>query len=437
MKDHYLKYPLVNPWMASIFGALLWLPGIGIPLNESLFLQPIEVFIMGWVFFWLFPLRNASRHAYFGREILLMCACLIASWVISTVWSINPSRSLLFLSYYLLCILPGILFFYFIASNGLLFARFVSGFIFGAIASCIVGFFQIALGMHMVRLVNNKNFSLIHGLRKASGFTPEASIFAGLLIIAIMIILVLLTEEDVRLYCGKFKIATYLTKRSWIGLTLLILLSGLFCTLSSSVIFILPFVVLFGYMLLNKYQRMRTILTAVFLLMLIVITFATIVWSSRSLEDSYGSIVLRFASMVAAVKIAAANWLHGVGLGMLKFMIGELIHQNIHAWNVGPDLNLWVDSNQKDGVDSFVLHLIAEQGIIILFLFIIALGWILSFRYQTKYDKNEHELLKMVSVVAISIFLVSSFTVGYRGLLHSWLLFPCACAIRYIQKPKP
>jgi hypothetical protein len=415
--------------MACVFGILLWLPGVSYSITKTIHLQPVEIFVLLWFGFGIFPRLRFAAREYADRELLIICGVICVSWVISTVWSIDRLASLRYVTYYGLIILPAMLFFYRVAHTDKLFAQFLSGFLLGATLSAALGFFQAALGPRMLRLVNNENFALVHGLHKASGFTPEASILAGLLIIAIMVLLLLLTSVERRDTLKRCNAPPYLTSGTSLTVLLVITLAGLFSTLSSSVIVVLPVCALAGYLLSSRVLRLRSLLLGILCISLVVAVFMHTAWATRSIADSHGSILLRFASMTAAFDISVSNWLTGVGLGMLSRVIGAPIEQIMRAKYLDSDLPS-IAYIAKDGVDSFILHLIAEQGILILFAFIIALMSIFLARYGAPRSESDREITAMIAVLAMSSFIVGALTVGYRGLIHLWLLFPAACAIQ-------
>lgn len=425
---------LVKSWMAFSFGILLWLPGIGLSVGENVYLQPLELFIIAWTFLWAIPAQFTPRRMRLNGPILVICCVLLASWVLSTIYSMDQTASLKYLYYYLLCVFPGIILFFYIARNGLLLAKFSSGFIGGAIVSSCIGFLQTVLGRNMIQLVNNKNYSLIYGLNKASGFTPEASILAGLLIIALMIVLVFLSSENIRIYYRKMNIVPYLANKRWLVLTLIILLLGLFCTLSTSVMFVLPIVAYVSYRLIYVRIEVRTHIALALGLIITILVFNHVVWSTRNPVDSMGSVLLRAASMLVALKIGVINWIHGIGLGMTKTVMTVPVRDQMKHWASG-EASL-PGYEQKDGVDSFILHLFAEQGVLILLLFILILFWIFSLQFQSEDGNTPREMRTLLSVIALSSFIIGSLTAGYRGLFHLWLMFPIAGAIRNSQGSK-
>jgi len=415
----------VPSWMSGIIGFLLWFPGVGFPVLENQYLQPAEILVLGWMFFIAFPRACIFWDFKINRYLLIMTGGMLASWIISTLFSVSPSKSSIYLSYYITFILPWMFLLFQIAISGLLLVKFIHGFIFGACVSTCVGLAQLMLGDRLFKLVNNINFSLIYGLNKASGFTPEASILAGLLIISLAIILLLLSSESHRIYFLKMQASSLLTDRSKLFIILFFLMTGLFSTLSTSVIIIIPAIVLFILIMMRRYLSFLKKILIVCLLISIIILFYFFVWLQRSSADTSGSMLMRGASMIIGAKIALENWTIGVGLGMTKDIIAEPVLQLLSRWG---DVKLWIGASSKTGVDSFPLHLLAEQGFLAFILLTIAGYWILS-SYKKISSMEQNEMITMDIVIAFVSFIVGVASAGYRGLFHLWIFFPFAAAV--------
>jgi hypothetical protein len=407
----------------TLAGIFIWLPGIGLNVGGQ-YLQPFEILLLVWMVVEgiRFLLRGKIKLTYFVRFMVPMFSI---SWIISAVFSENISESIIYLLYYFGLILPGMFLLYNIAISESRFIFFIQGFLVGGIVSSIVGVCQFLLGPQYFNFINNKNFSLIP-VKKAFGFTPEASILAGLLVIAIAVVLFLLKRKDCRNYFRKFHNKSLIVSQNKLLLLLMILVTGFIATLSSSVIVVLPIVIMYLYVkMYNVEKLLKTIFTEGLVFVVIILVFYFGFWENRwETGDASGSMVMRAASMIAALETFFQNWLIGVGLGNTS----EAVTETTTGWidKIMPGLPV------KSGVDSFPLHLMVEQGIVAFLLIVYSVRW--GWKGINRKMMRINPMLPLLSVILFSSFIVGLLTVGYRGLYHLWLIFPFSVAIHSLFK---
>jgi hypothetical protein len=419
---------LVPSWIAILIGFLLWLPGIGLHLFGDNYIQPAEILILGWLMFWFLPNTMSLKKYKINKYLLLVVSGMFYSWIISTLFSLSPINSLSYLIYYSAFIMPSIILFYYIATSTILLVKFIMGFIWGAFLSCFISIGQVISGDATFHFINNKNFGLVSPMPRAYGLTPEPSILAGLLIIAMAIICYLIYDIELRqIFKGHGTSKIFHNKKTLFTAGLFLFI-GLILTKSSLTLIVLPIIISFIFIILNGLRRFLIILPKViFLIALFVLPSYYLFWAERiATGDASGSIVIRAISMFVGITVAIQHWVTGVGLGMTSLAVTENISRLLENYP-------WIYIGEKSGVDSFFIRFLLEQGILGLILLVMVFLWGVSFRKELSGWKIPIQMINIVLIISFASFIVGAASVGYRGLIHLWIFFSFNTAIASLK----
>lgn len=403
-----------------LIGILLWFPGIGFKI-AFIYLQPIEILVLVWFIFYLFPsfiLKGSLRL----NNIFYMMFFLFLNWTISTILSTDHGNSIIYMLYYCGVIFPFMLLFYTIIKSSHKLVKFFTGFVYGGMLSSFVGIIQLATKGKFLSLINNQNFSLIKA-NKAYGFTPEASVLAGLFIILLTILILLLKSKKHRMFFRALESEHILQNINKLKICIVLVSMGFVSTFSTSVIIVFPLLIIVIYFALYKLNVfIKKIVSHGFLISLCIFLFYVIAWSDRvSSGDATGSMIMRVSSMIAALYLFKKHFLFGMGLGNIGENFSGLT-EKIMNYFVSYGLPA------KEGIDSFPLHLMVEQGIIVLGIYFFVIYCLVT--AVRKKNFSQHPDLSLLALMSISILFVGTLTVGYRGLLHLWIVFPVSAYLR-------
>ena len=380
----------------------------------------------------------------FGRSFTLVFL-FVCSSVVSTIISNDWHQSLKYLAFYIMFVAPSLLLFYQIFKNPFFFSWFLFGFLSGSLASSIIGMAQSYYAESFPAILINHNFALFNQIDRAYGLTPESSILAGLLLLSLSVLIVLWLRSDSRMWLIDNGLTRSILKSQVIFLYLIVNLVGLMLTRSSSVILLTPIILLgVGHSCRNERGGWYVNrLLSIFIITGVLFVFLNTTWAERLKSgetsgnavksstwterlksgDAYGSLVMRGSSMLVAIETTIQYPLFGVGLGQTKKYVTKPITELMGA--VMPGLPT------KDGVDSFFLHLAVEHGVVVYLVFMVLVASIYRMMFgRNKVMMRTNPFLLLKVVLAYSLVIVATITVGYRGLYHLWMIFPLVLLIK-------
>lgn len=430
-RDNTNTVLVMASFVPAAAGFLLWFPGIGVPLMAGSFLQPIEVLILGWVYFRVFPQFLLTEKFRLKTSVVVISGILFYNWIISTLFSMSPLSTLVYLVYHLAVILPVVFMFFYIGLSPKNLASFLHGLLAGALLSSLVAFGQVVTGNGTFHFINNQNFSLVAPMRRAYGFTPEPSILGGLLVITIAIVFNLFISDGHREFfrsTGSHEIL-FSKKKQLIFAVLLFM--ALVATGSSLVIIVLPLVISSVYVSVKGIRKLISNLPVIIIFMLLLIgPFYFFVWADRiQTGDAGGSMTIRAVTMSLGLSTALEHWITGVGLGMTGPVLGDKI---MAALNAIPGLYI----AEKTGIDSFVIRMLLEQGILGLSLLCFSVYWLFIGLRRAPTWRVPYPMVSLLSMISLVSLLIGAVSVGYRGLIHLWIFIPFAAAVASLKAEK-
>lgn len=280
----------------------------------------------------------------------------------------------------------------------------------GGVISSIYSVYQIVgfkLDWKYTTLFNNNptfvsyaNSPYLSTFNRAFAFTPEPSVFSSLLIPAVIYIIM----------C----IMLYRKNNIKYGITLFILLIGLVNSASASMFISLPIIVA---ILLIKTGIISNIRSRLFKILMLLVLLPLVIFLIliQYLDEgvvvqvldrinnigSDHSLLVRLASMKTALLVFSMHPILGFGV----IPSAEIFINNIYRY-----LPIGV-SEEKTGVDSIYLNILAGQGLLgfAAFFSLIVLGFIRS-------KKND-----LIFMIFISINIIACIQTGYILLYHIWV----------------
>lgn len=397
-----------------LVGICLWLPGISLLNVGSNGFQPMYLLLLvGFVT--LLKFNIYSRYSYaFIVYIFLSILSLLISVLIA------DSQRLYFVFIHNILMIEFVAFLYFfIKKYGI--TSFYSGYFLAGLFSSVVGIFQFLFPQFMPNVLNNITFSLsLPTLGRAFGFTPEPSTLVSLLLPLLGVIFyrrLLGIRPNNRFH------RLIISRPSFIFFIVVFSM-----TASMSIIFALPiyFVSIIiidsslrkifltkklgNYIKILKY----TLYELMFLSPLIILGITKLQARLRS-TDSAGSFAIRYGTIDYAFQDFLTSPVIGRGLGAAN----ELIAKSAIYYN-GVILNI-----QKNGVDSWFVRVLHEQGIlgILPLVFLLFYAGIKVFRLKLHEDQIAIAEKRSAFIFCLGIFLTVSLAIGYRDLFNVWAAF--------------
>jgi len=388
--------------IAGISGFLQWAPAVGVTVYGDKMLSPYELFIL--------LLLPAIIITSFEFRRLAFWVIAMGISTMSFLNSLNPSTSAIYLQYYLLVIIPHMLLFVQIFENDEATRAFFISFVKTGVWLGPFAVLQF-ISPVQITLANNSNYFIVKELHRSALFTPEASILAALYVIAISLAIYnSYARIEPRIPAG---VASYVS-----------MVAGLATTLSTSMVLVLPPLLLFTFRLCGV--SWRTLIRYAALGSVVLAAFYFVGYESRvSGGDSSSSTLLRFASMLAGIYMILQHSITGLGLGMnknvedaVKVIYFALTHNVI----------------KKSGIDSFQIGLMAEMGVLP-GLFSIAFV-VICYKTLKKAASSIQGATALIAMLAICVSFVSLLTSGYRGLAYCWLSLPAGYVVYLRNKSK-
>lgn len=373
--------------LAGLAGILQWAPAVGVEVYGSRMLSLYELLIL--------LLLPAIFLTSFSLRRLTFWVVAMGISTMSYLNSLSRPTSAIYLQYYLLIIIPHMMFFVQIFEDDEATRAFFISFVKTGVWLGPLAVIQFVSPFQIV-LANNTNYYIVKELHRTPLFTPEASILAALYVIAISVAIYnSYTRIEPRMSVG---VPSYVS-----------MVAGLATTVSTSVFIVLPPLLLFTFRLCGV--SWKTLIRIASVGVVILGAFYIVVYGSRvSGGDSGSSSLLRLASVLGGIYVILQHWMTGLGLGMNK---------NVEEAVKVIYLALAHTVAKKPGIDSFQIGLMAEMGVlpgIFSFVFILAC-------YRTLKRKVQGTTA-LIAMLAISVSFVSLLTSGYRGLAYCWISLP-------------
>jgi hypothetical protein len=381
--------------LAGISGFLQWAPAVGLTVYGERMLSLYELMI-------LLLLPVIVLTAFELRRFTFWVIAMGIS-TMSFLNSLNRSTSAIYLQYYLLVIIPQMVLFVQIFENEAATRAFFISFVKTGVWLSPLAVIQFLSPVPII-LANNSNYFLVSELHRTSLFTPEPSILAALYVIAI----------SLAIYNSYTRIEPRMPSSAGAYICLVV---GLATTLSTSMVIVLPPLLLFVFRVCGvPWKRLAGYIV---LGSMVLGIFYYVGYQERvSSGDSSSSTLLRFASMLGGLYIILQHWMTGLGLGMnknvedsVKVIYFALSHNVI----------------KKSGIDSFQIGLMAEMGVLP---GIFGIAFVVVCYKTLKRKANlVTDSTALIAMLAISVSFVSMLTSGYRGLAYCWLSFPAGYVV--------
>lgn len=379
--------------LSGLIGFCLFLSGIALISVGPVAVQPI---LPAAALYLLMAL--ASRPALSLRVVTWMLVGL-AALALSTLFSPVPGYSVL---YFLLQSLPLILFglvFGLMLGHGLSDRAqvrwFLSGFVVGAAVSSAVSILQFGTSTFLgfeLSFTNNANFALVAPKGRGVGFTPEAALLAILLIPAVALVY------------GERGRTDSVLPAPLRGLPMLGLLAlGLLSTRSSAMV-LLPVILLLVDLV--RSGDMAAFLKRLGALAVIAVALGAVfvqLYSARlQRNDAQASTTYRLEKILAGLDIFTDHPLVGAGLGRVSDPAFFEQHvRRMADWN-------WLGEDQRKGIDSWTVRLMAEGGLLCLLAFYYPL-----FRNVVP-GLRRSPAGRALLIVSIALLLMQALISGYR-----------------------
>lgn len=376
--------------LAGFAGFLQWAPAVGVTVYGGKMLSLYELMIL--------LILPALVLTSFERRRLTFWVIAMGICTVSYLNSLNRSTSEIYWQYYALIIVPHMLLFVQIFENDEATRAFFIGFVKTGVWLGPLAILQF-LSPVQILLANNSNYFIVSELHRTSLFTPEPSILAAIYVIAITLAIYnSFTRIEPRI---PGSVASYF-----------FLVAGLSTTVSTSMVIVLPPLLLFVFRVCGVSWRALIRYAAFGSVVLAAFYFAG--YQSRvSGGDSGSSTLLRLASMLGGLYIILQHSVTGLGLGMNKN-----VEDSVRLIYFALTHNI----TNKSGIDSFQIGLMAEMGVSPGLLCIAFL--VVSYRTLKRKTNLITDPTRLIAMLGITVSFVSLLTSGYRGLAYCWLSFP-------------
>lgn len=407
----------------SLIGFFICFPSFSIlNISENTGIQVLLPLSLGLLLLEILYYIKYGLSKKFATEMGLIFSAWLFSIIISIIGSLNITLDSLSVS----SILVKVLHLLYLMGLFTLFASpitkdfykdFINGYKYGAIVSSIYAVYQIVastFGWTGVTLLNNNpSFPSVVAyadqgvLGRGFGFTPEPGVLS---VVLLPILLILIFE----LVGGKITGAKVIQT--------VIIFAGLLSTLSISIILSLPLSVLIFFIVKEKKNSRivvhKKILKWVPIIVMIIFSIIIMFYStndyfvnrvSNLLTD--GSMLIRYYSMVTGIDIFLQSPIYGQGVSISS----DLFLNYSFIYDIG----------EKAGVDSIIILIMMQQGIIGIAIYITMI--VLSI----KSSRKNFPLLAGV----IGVVIATALQCGYIAIYHLWILLGLGYANKW-KEPK-
>ena len=371
-------------------GLLLWCPAIGLPPG-GLPLQPMDAWMLpGWL-----VLLTRLRHL--PGPLLWVLGPAVAALALS--WITMGGQGLI-LGWTLGFALPFVALSALIAADPTARGRLLLGFIAGAAASALLFLAQILWGAEMLDFRSNPAFSLPPHYGRGFALMPEVSTYSVHALAALGVALVLGLHRGLRA-----------DQRYALRALALLLGVTLLFTRSSSVLLMLPVLVMLAVTLTRRFDRNSVILAGLcaLLVALALWGFANFFYAERLSNSAAGrSAAMRLASILGGLSPLTSGEIFGLG-------IGENAAVARRAFEAAQRYGLNFGSLPQ-GVNSQIIGRLFEEGWPALLHLGMAAALLLRARPTLTTAGS-----RAIFLMAVASLLMALFVVGYRGIYTNWL----------------
>ncbi|WP_170760010.1 O-antigen ligase family protein [Ruegeria lacuscaerulensis] len=385
-------------YFASAFGFFLWFPALAVPAGP-MSLQVVDLLaVASW------PLLITQLPKTGPRSFTVICLSLFSALV-----AFQGETSAMILAYYFLFLTPFLLMVSHIIMRDFARMAFVKSFAFGGAVSCVLFLAQIVVGADLLDFRNNTNFSLPPQHGRGFALFPEVSTFATHVIYLLAVLIVAWRSGVIR------KFFPY-------GRTVSLIIIALIClalSKSSSVLVILPAVLLLAYLKGRRltYKGLLGVLLACGILVIALQLYYSEFYLQRAEGSAMRSIGLRLVTMKTGLSVIENGEIFGVGLGNNEAV-------TYRSYEVARHMGFPLILLPK-GINSFVVARIFEEGWMAILFFGMAAIYLLG----AIRSKCEDPWLRCLVALAFASFLVSLLVTGYRGIYMNWFWIAAAPAI--------
>lgn len=389
---------------AGFVGFSMWLPAIGLPAGPT----SLQIADIVSLCSWPLAISYLPRLCWRSATVILLS---LLSIILSFIHSGDPFVFI----YYILFMTPFMILISVIIKLPDARWMFLKWFVVAGVISCFLSFLQISIGSSL-DFRTNTNFSSPIQSGRGYAFFPEASTFATHVIYLLGVSLFALRSGVVKRF---FKYG---------GVAAILILAAVAVTLSrsSSVILIAPAVFVLSYLKGRPmtYTGVLGLLIAAAFVSILLQLYVENFYADRAAGSALRSIWLRGITMLAGFSVIPNGEVFGVGLGNN----GEVTTRSFEvARSLGFQLILL-----PEGVNSFIIARIFEEGWMALLLFIISSFMLFKLAFRGINDP----VVGMVLVMAFSSFLISGLVTGYRGIYMNWFWIAAAPSLATVTLPR-
>jgi len=393
---------------AFCVGAALWVPAIGLQFG-FVFLQPMDLLALAGI-----PLVIVFIPRYtlgIHTVILLFCFSLFSAWAMSGGVFIVLLWTLLFAC-------PTIILLSLVLQDPFSRLRCLQGFFIAAAGSVFLFFLQIIFGAETLDFRSNLSFRLPPHFGRGFALFPEVSTFAAHCILAFGACLAIGLHTK-----------TGATQRRRALAFAGILLLALMFTRSSSVVVLLPLIVVLTVLVTQK-PSLNTVLF-LFLISFIgaalLVAFLQVFYMDR-LENNAAtrSAAMRLASILGGLSPLWRGEIFGVG-------IGENAQVSYRAYEAAKEFGLDF-GKLPEGINSHIVTRIFEEGWPALLHMGVCAGMLFRARHNIRATPD----LTAFYVIVVGAACVALMVIGYRGIYTNWIWLAGAAAwsIQHRAMPK-
>ncbi|WP_420586562.1 hypothetical protein [Ruegeria sp.] len=275
--------------------------------------------------------------------------------------------------------------------------------------SCALFLAQVAIGADSLDFRTNTSFSLPPQHERGFGLFPEVSTFATHTIYLLAVLTVF--------WCSSRESKT--DRLSGVIPMLFIAVTCLFLSKSSSVLIVLPAILIMAYLKGRPltYRGLLGVVLGTAVLTVALQLYYTEFYLQRAEGSALRSMGLRLITIKTGLSVLENGEAFGVGLGNNEAV-------TLRAFAVAQEMGFPLLLLPK-GVNSFVVARVFEEGWPALFCFGLATFYLLI----AILSRFEDAALRCIVVLSLASFLVSLLVTGYRGIYMNWFWISAAPAL--------
>lgn len=330
--------------LAAATGVALTMPGISLLHAGGIGIQPLLPLLAAVIAAGLIA-RGGIPIGALGWLMTMGTALALSALV-----SVDPGASLLYFVFQLMTAALAALGFGYLLAERSLRVAFLNGYIFGALLSAAASVLQFVTSSFLgfaFRLANNQNFELLAPWGRGMAFTAEASLLATVMMPALLAVYLERQRQD------SVILPVFRTLPA-----LLLLLAGYVASKSSTIVFLLPALLLAETLMQRDlFGAIRKYARHFVFFILLAAAFYPLYQSRLAATDAQFSSAGRLEKIMAGLSIAGEHPVFGAGPGMVSDPVFFDPYVNhIVDWS-------WKDFDVPDkGIDSAVVRTLAESG---------------------------------------------------------------------------